>query len=252
MSGPDDATKATVQKLPLLTVKAGPRDGDDWIARVKEEYMALIQVRTAHETYRKFAHRRTPRSRDVRIFRWRDCCLLAQYQKVNKEQGNEWFTIESNSTGTRWTGKVWHMHEMKKYEFDLEFEVPVAYPQTAPELALPELDGKTEKMYRGGKICLDSHFRPLWARNVPHFGIAHAMALGVRTSRTRTCHGYATAMLPPPHCAASLCLLTVPSHCAFLPRCHRVCVARARLADGPVAGCGDSGPHSQGPHQARG
>ena len=207
MSGPDDATKATVQKLPLLTVKAGPRDGDDWIARVKEEYMALIQVRTAHETHREFAHRRTPRSRDERIFRWRDCCLLAQYQKVNKEQGNEWFTIESNSTGTRWTGKVWHMHEMKKYEFDLEFEVPVAYPQTAPELALPELDGKTEKMYRGGKICLDSHFRPLWARNVPHFGIAHAMALGVRASRTRPCYNHAPT--------ASLCLLTVPSHRAF-------------------------------------
>lgn len=33
--------------------------------------------------------------------------------------------------------------------------------------------------YRGGKICLDAHFRPLWARNVPHFGIAHAMALGM-------------------------------------------------------------------------
>ena len=33
--------------------------------------------------------------------------------------------------------------------------------------------------YRGGKICLDAHFRPLWARNVPHFGVAHAMALGM-------------------------------------------------------------------------
>ena len=44
---------------------------------------------------------------------------------------------------------------------------------------MPELDGKTEKMYRGGKICLDSHFRPLWARNEPRFGIAHAMALGM-------------------------------------------------------------------------
>ena len=44
---------------------------------------------------------------------------------------------------------------------------------------MPELDGKTEKMYRGGKICLDAHFRPLWARNTPHFGIAHAMALGM-------------------------------------------------------------------------
>lgn len=36
-------------------------------------------------------------------------------------------------------------------------------------------------MYRGGKICLTDHFKPLWARNVPKFGIAHAMALGVRT-----------------------------------------------------------------------
>ena len=33
--------------------------------------------------------------------------------------------------------------------------------------------------YRGGKICLTDHFKPLWARNVPKFGIAHAMALGV-------------------------------------------------------------------------
>lgn len=53
------------------------------------------------------------------------------------------------------------------------------YPVTAPELALPELDGKTAKMYRGGKICLTDHFKPLWARNVPKFGIAHALALGV-------------------------------------------------------------------------
>ncbi len=34
-------------------------------------------------------------------------------------------------------------------------------------------------MYRGGKICMTDHFKPLWARNVPKFGIAHAMALGV-------------------------------------------------------------------------
>lgn len=44
---------------------------------------------------------------------------------------------------------------------------------------LPELDGKTAKMYRGGKICLTDHFKPLWTRNVPKFGIAHAMALGL-------------------------------------------------------------------------
>tara|TARA_B110001452_G_scaffold255262_1_gene247527 strand:- start:688 stop:1131 length:444 start_codon:yes stop_codon:yes gene_type:complete len=105
--------------------------------------------------------------------------------------GNEWFTIQSNKTGTRWTGKVWCIHNLLKYEFDLEFELPVTYPNVPPELALPELDGKTEKMYRGGKICLDSHFRPLWGRNQPHFGIAHAMALGVRSPRAlsgRTAH----------------------------------------------------------------
>lgn len=43
-SGPDEATKSTVQKLPLLTVRAGPRDGEEWVKRLKEEYMALITV----------------------------------------------------------------------------------------------------------------------------------------------------------------------------------------------------------------
>ena len=116
-AGVDDATKATVQKLPMLTIKAGPRDGDDWIKRMKEEYTALIQVVgapplqiPAHSSHTTAAH------------------LRPQYQKVNKETGNEWFAIESNKTGTRWTGKVWCMHEMRKYEFDLEFELPVAYP----------------------------------------------------------------------------------------------------------------------------
>jgi hypothetical protein len=31
----------------------------------------------------------------------------------------------------------------------------------------------------GGKICMTDHFQPLWVRNVPRFGIAHALALGV-------------------------------------------------------------------------
>ena len=48
-----------------------------------------------------------------------------------------------------------------------------------PEIILPELDGKTPKMYRGGKICCDIHFNPLWTRNAPTYGIAHALALGV-------------------------------------------------------------------------
>ena len=46
-------------------------------------------------------------------------------------------------------------------------------------MELPELDGKTPKMYRGGKICLDIHFSPLWNKNVPNFGIAHTLVLAV-------------------------------------------------------------------------
>ncbi|GAA55684.1 ufm1-conjugating enzyme 1 [Clonorchis sinensis] len=111
----DEATKKTLAAIPLLKTRAGPRDGDLWVQRLKEEYLALIK----------------------------------------------------------------YIQDMKKYEFDLSFDIPVSYPSTNPELALPELDGKTAKMYRGGKICLTEHFKPLWSRNVPKFGIAHAIALGL-------------------------------------------------------------------------
>jgi len=139
----------------------------------------------------------------------------------NKANDNDWFTIASDKTGTKWTGKCWcvsratllallaltasllsprYVHNLLKYEFDLQFEIPVTYPATAPELELPELDGKpqqeqhlrsalgaeritragkTAKMYRGGKICLTIHFKPLWAKNAPHFGVAHALCLGL-------------------------------------------------------------------------
>ncbi|KAK3744350.1 hypothetical protein QZH41_016483 [Actinostola sp. cb2023] len=101
------------------------------------------------------------------------------YVSNNKEADNDWFRLESNKEGTRWFGKCWYIHNLLKYEFDVEFDIPITYPTTAPEIALPELDGKTAKMYRGGKICMTDHFKPLWGRNVPRFGIAHAMALGV-------------------------------------------------------------------------
>jgi len=32
---------------------------------------------------------------------------------------------------------------------------------------------------RGGIICTTDHFKPLWSKNVPHFGLAHALALGL-------------------------------------------------------------------------
>eukprot|EP01147_Barroeca_monosierra_P004112 gene4112-47_t len=140
----DDATRKTLASIPLLRGKAGPRSGDAWRGRLKEEYISLIK-----------------------------------YVKTNKESDNDWFRLESNKEGTRWFGKCWIVVDLLNYEFDIEFDIPVTYPTTAPEIALPELDGKTAKMYRGGKICLTDHFKPLWARNVPHFGIAHAIALGL-------------------------------------------------------------------------
>ncbi len=51
------------------------------------------------------------------------------------------------------------VHNFERYEFELSFDIPVTYPAAPPALALPELDGKTEKMYRGGLICLDAHFQ---------------------------------------------------------------------------------------------
>ncbi|XP_035738415.1 ubiquitin-fold modifier-conjugating enzyme 1 [Vespa mandarinia] len=140
----DEVTNKTLTGIPSLQTKAGPRDKNLWIQRLKEEYQALIT-----------------------------------YVKNNKESNNDWFRLESNKEGTRWFGKCWYMQNYLKYEFEIEFDIPVTYPATAPEIALPELDGKTAKMYRGGKICLTDHFKPLWARNVPKFGIAHAMALGL-------------------------------------------------------------------------
>lgn len=137
--------KWTLTQIPLLSTKAGPRDGAAWTQRLKEEYKALIA-----------------------------------YTQMNKSNDNDWFRISAaNPEGTRWTGKCWYVHNLLKYEFDLQFDIPVTYPATAPELELPQLDGKTQKMYRGGKICLTVHFKPLWAKNCPRFGIAHALCLGL-------------------------------------------------------------------------
>uniref|UniRef100_F7B8T9 Ubiquitin-fold modifier-conjugating enzyme 1 n=1 Tax=Xenopus tropicalis TaxID=8364 RepID=F7B8T9_XENTR len=153
----DEATRRVVSEIPLLKTLASPRDKEVWVQRLKEEYQALIK-----------------------------------YVENNKNADNDWFRLESNKEGTRegawlicwfhvrrWFGKCWYIHDLLRYEFDVEFDIPVTYPSTAPEIAIPELDGKTAKMYRGGKICLTEHFKPLWARNVPKFGLAHLMALGL-------------------------------------------------------------------------
>ena len=40
----DVNTKKTLAQIPLLKTKAGPRDGELWVQRLKEEYQTLIQV----------------------------------------------------------------------------------------------------------------------------------------------------------------------------------------------------------------
>merc|ERR1712048_1100762 len=125
--GLDAATKSMVKKIPLLTVKAGPRDKEQWVARLKEEYAALIQ-----------------------------------YVKINKEAGSDWFQVASNKAGTRWTGKCWIVHNLLKYEFDLQFDVPAMYPEVPCELELPELDGKTAR-------CTGAE-RYVWTPPSSHFG----------------------------------------------------------------------------------
>lgn len=108
----DPTTKSTLTQIPLLSVKAGPCDGGAWTQRLKEEYKALIT-----------------------------------YTSMNKSKDNDWFRISAaNPEGTRWTGKCWYVHNLLKYEFDLQFDIPVTYPATAPEIELPQLDGKTQKV----------------------------------------------------------------------------------------------------------
>jgi len=135
--------ESAVERIPELATNAGPRD-PEWPERLREEYGALIQ-----------------------------------YIEINQTEDNEWFTIEPDDSGVHWKGKCWYIYELVKYEFTLEFDIPATYPATPIELRLPELDGKTPKMYRGGKICLDIHFSPLWSRKQPSYGIAHALALAL-------------------------------------------------------------------------
>ncbi|RQM16872.1 hypothetical protein B5M09_009898 [Aphanomyces astaci] len=138
----------TTQRIPVLNVRAGPRDGGEWIKRLKEEYTALIHVCHTHPVDPAMSDR-------------------------------PHLPLAINYSSSRWTGTCWTFHDGLRYEFGLTFDIPATYPVTHPEICVPDLDGKTAKMYRGGKICLTGHFAPLWQRNVPRFGIAHAMALGL-------------------------------------------------------------------------
>ena len=40
----DAGTKSALAKIPLLKTKAGPRDAELWVNRLKEEYQSLIKA----------------------------------------------------------------------------------------------------------------------------------------------------------------------------------------------------------------
>jgi len=55
----------------------------------------------------------------------------------NKAADIDWFRLESNKEGTRWFGKCWCIHELLKYEFDVEFDVSPDDVSRSPSLKVP-------------------------------------------------------------------------------------------------------------------
>lgn len=135
--------------LPTLAIDAGP-SAAAWPARLKEELQAVIAL-----------------------------------VKLNKQRDAEWFTIapapegRGGPRGACWIGRAWTFYKGLRYEVAFEVILGVGYPTAPMEILVPELEYRTVKMYRGGRICTDSHFEPAWQRNSPHWGIAHGLALGL-------------------------------------------------------------------------
>ncbi len=133
----DDGTRKTLSAIPLLKTKAGPREKELWVQRLKEEYVSLIKVSPT------VAYPPPPPPTNIwplQSFRVAGLGLVdlsillsawsaffCQYVEKNKEEDNDWFRLESNKEGTRWFGKCWLVHEMHKYEFDVEFDVSLNY-----------------------------------------------------------------------------------------------------------------------------
>jgi ufm1-conjugating enzyme 1 len=129
-------------------VNAGPRD-PAWPARLKEELAALI-------------------------------AFISATKAAGGGGGDCWFSVTpADPGGLAWSGVAWATHDCARYRFPFAFDTPAAYPAAPPALRIPALEGKTPKMYRGGAICLDAHFAPLWARHAPGFGFLHSLVHGL-------------------------------------------------------------------------
>ncbi|MDP2439485.1 MAG: ubiquitin-conjugating enzyme E2 [archaeon] len=131
-------------ELPTFVNTAGPLDAG-WEARLKEEYAALIA-----------------------------------YIKRSKDTQTDWFRLKADDAkGLKWSGTCWTFQRHKKHLFEFSIELPSSYPNAPPDIFVPFFENKTPKMYRGGRICLDIHFQPLWIKKSPAFGLVHALAMGL-------------------------------------------------------------------------
>ena len=70
----DEVTKKTLAQIPLLKTKAGPRDGEQWIQRLKEEYQSLIQVTLRPDCTASSSHVLVPYVMGTRV-----CCCVSVY-----------------------------------------------------------------------------------------------------------------------------------------------------------------------------
>ena len=124
---------------------ATPLDGERWKTRLRQELAALIKL-----------------------------------IKQDKGKGQGWFTLRpENEQGIEWKGTCMTWHKDVKHEFELVVVLPATYPASPPEISLPQLKEKSEKLYRGGHICLDIHFTPAWHQRKGAGGIAFALVQGL-------------------------------------------------------------------------
>lgn len=56
------------------------------------------------------------------------------YIKENKSKDNDWFKLTPKENGTKWEGTVTYVHDLVRYTFKLQFEIPANYPSTLIEL----------------------------------------------------------------------------------------------------------------------
>lgn len=107
---------------------------------------------------------------------------LVALVELLKSSHSEWFELSpDNKQGTEWSGQCWTMVDSQKHRFNVTIKLPATYPAAPPEIYLPQLTNTTVKMFKDGRICTESHFTPLWLRNTPGFGIAHALMFGLST-----------------------------------------------------------------------